>query len=71
MEFSLQGKEFIELNKLLKFLNIVESGGVANQVISNGQVLLNGTVDTRKRCKIRIGDTITIKEQSTIIKVIA
>ena len=60
MEFSLQGREYIELNKLLKFLNIAESGGFANQMIMDGVVLLNGEVETRKRCKLRSGDVVSI-----------
>ncbi len=59
-EFSLQGREFIELNKLLKFLNIAESGGFANQMILDEVVLLNGKTETRKRCKLRPGDVISI-----------
>ncbi len=60
MEFSLQGREYIELNKLLKFLNIAESGGFANQMILDEVVLLNNEVETRKRCKLRVGDVISI-----------
>jgi len=60
MKFSLQGREYIELNKLLKFLNIAESGGFANQMIMDGVVLLNDKVETRKRCKLRSGDIVSI-----------
>ena len=60
MEFSLQGREYIELNKLLKFLNIAEYGGFANQMIMDGVVLLNDEVETRKRCKLRSGDVVSI-----------
>ena len=45
MEFSLQEQAFIELNKLLKLLNIAESGGYANQMIINGEVYLNNKID--------------------------
>ena len=57
LEFTLD-KEFIELNKLLKIMALVESGGHANAVISDGYVLYNGEVDTRKRLKVRKGDLI-------------
>ncbi|WP_345987378.1 RNA-binding S4 domain-containing protein [Sulfurimonas sp. HSL1-2] len=52
--------EFIELNKLIKLLDLVDSGGQAKQLIENGLVLRNGEVETRKRAKIRPGETITI-----------
>ena len=45
-------KEPIELYKILKLGNLVGSGGEAKHVISEGQVLLNGTIETRKRKKI-------------------
>jgi len=67
MEFRLQGKEFIELNKLLKFLNIAESGGYANQMILDGIILLNDKVENRKRCKLRPGDIISIKNDDLSI----
>ena len=66
LEFTLD-KEFIELNKLLKILSLVESGGQANSLITDGQVLYNGEVDTRKRLKLRKGDKIEFAETLIII----
>jgi len=51
-------KEPVELYKILKFESLVPSGGVAKLVISQGLVLLNGEVETRKRKKIVSGDVI-------------
>jgi ribosome-associated protein len=70
MEFSLQGNEFIELNKLIKLLNIAESGGAANQIIIEGLVLRNQKIETRKRCKLRIGDVITIEDQNIKVSIV-
>ena len=61
LEFTLD-KEFIELNKLLKILALVESGGQANTIISEGHVRYNGEVDTRKRLKLRKGDLVEFDE---------
>lgn len=69
MVFSLEGRPFIELNKLLKFLNIAESGGFANQMITDGIVLLNGEVETRKRCKLKPNDVITIPQENISITI--
>lgn len=44
--------EFIELNKLLKFEGLVESGAQAKQIIAEGYVLVNGEVATQTRKKI-------------------
>lgn len=51
-------KQPIELYKILKFEALVSSGGEAKFVISEGQVLLNGKVETQKRKKIVSGDVI-------------
>ena len=51
-------KEPIELYKILKFDNMVQSGGEAKFVIAEGLVRVNGEVETRKRKKIISGDII-------------
>ena len=61
LEFKLD-TEYIELNKLLKILSLVESGGQANNLIAEGFVRYNGEVDTRKRLKLRKGDKIEFAE---------
>lgn len=50
--------EFIKLDQLLKFANIVSSGGEAKLVISEGMVKLNGEVETRRGKKIHPGDEV-------------
>jgi ribosome-associated protein len=67
-EFDLEGHEFIELNKLLKLLKMVESGGEANVRIENGEVKVNGTVETRKRNKLRPEDVVLFQDSSVVIK---
>ncbi len=52
------GDEFIELNKLLKVLSWVGTGGEAKNAIDQGLVVVNGEVETRRRKKIRVGDLI-------------
>jgi ribosome-associated protein len=47
-----------ELYKILKFNNLVQSGGEAKHVIAEGLVKVNGETETRKRKKIQSGDII-------------
>ena len=56
-------KEPVELYKILKFEGIVSSGGEAKLVIDDGQVLVNGEVETRRRKKIVSGDVIEYKSE--------
>ncbi len=60
--------EFIKLDSLLKYANLVESGGVAKTLIQEGYVLLNGEVETRRGKKIYSGDVVELEGES--IKVI-
>lgn len=60
--------EPIELYKLLKFESMVSSGGEAKQVIAEGQVLVNGKVETRKRKKIISGDNVEFGKEKIRIQ---
>lgn len=65
-EFKLEG-EFIHLIQLLKASHLVQSGGEAQMVVSDGLVKYNGEVDYRKRLKVKRGDA--VEYNGTIIKV--
>lgn len=54
--------DYIELYKLIKLLDLVDSGGQAKQLIEHEMVFRNGEVETRKRAKITAGETIHIGE---------
>jgi len=56
--------EPIELCQLMKFGGLVESGGAAKHVISEGLVLLNDEVETQKRKKVRAGDRVSFNGQT-------
>ncbi len=57
-----EGEPFIELNKLLKATQIAENGAWANRLIAEGNVLVNGLVDTRKRAKIYKGFVVVVNK---------
>lgn len=58
-EFILNG-EFIELVRLIKLLGYAETGGQAKLMIEQGEVMLNGQPELRKRAKLRDGDEVNI-----------
>jgi len=67
-EFQLSGHEYIELNKLLKLMRLVESGGMANVVIEEGLVMVNGATELQKRKKLRVGDKVEFEDAEIVIK---
>lgn len=68
MEFKLENGEYIELNKLLKTMSLIESGGMAKQIILDELVLVNNEVETRIRKKLRVGDVVEFDGNKVVIK---
>ena len=54
-------KEPVELYKILKFEGLVTTGGEAKLLIGDGQVTVNGEIETRRRKKIVGGDVIEFR----------
>ena len=67
MEFKLHDHDHIPLNNLLKVLNLVETGGEANIRITDGEVKVNGVIETQKRKKLRPGDVVEFQKQKITI----
>ena len=51
-------REPVELYKILKFEGLVSTGGEAKLLIGDGQVIVNGEIETRRRKKMVGGDVI-------------
>jgi len=69
IDFNLrEGEEYIPLVQLLKVTQVANSGGEAQILVLEGQVLLNGVVDYRKRAKIRPGDVVSVLEFELSVK---
>ena len=59
--------EFIKLQDLLKFANLVETGGEAKERIQAGEVTVNGEVCTMRGKKIRPGDVVAFDGQKLTV----
>ena len=59
--------EFIKLQDLLKFANLVESGGMAKDCIQSGEAQVNGEVCTMRGKKIRPGDVVKFDGQELTV----
>jgi len=67
IEFKIE-TEYIPLISLLKATGLVENGGMAQAVVSEGMVLCDGEVELRKRFKVRPGTVVEFEGQK--IKVV-
>ena len=63
-------REPVELCKILKFEGIIATGGEAKLLIGDGQVSVNGEIETRKRKKIVDGDTIEFRGEKMQIRLV-
>ncbi|MDJ0678321.1 MAG: RNA-binding S4 domain-containing protein [Xenococcaceae cyanobacterium MO_167.B52] len=53
-------KDFIKLDQFLKWQGIVQTGGEAKIRIKEGEVIVNGEIETRRGKKLRTGDRVSI-----------
>jgi ribosome-associated protein len=58
----------IKLDQFLKLMGIAPTGGQAKLIIQDGEVLVNGLLETRRGRKLRSGDKVTVAEQTFDVK---
>ena len=58
-DFELSG-EYIALDALLKATGMATSGGEAKAMVAAGKVHVDGQLELRKRCKIRVGQVVSL-----------
>ncbi|UOE52282.1 RNA-binding S4 domain-containing protein [Mucilaginibacter sp. SMC90] len=66
IEFKLEG-DFIPMIQLLKAANLVQTGGEAQIVVTEGLVKYNGAIDYRKRLKVKRGDMVEFDGNTIIV----
>lgn len=60
--------EFIKLDQLLKWANLVGSGSEAKMFILNGGVKVNGEIELRRGKKIYEGDIVEFNNEKITVK---
>ena len=59
--------EFIKLDQFLKWCGIAETGGVAHDLILQGEVTVNNDIETRRGKKLRAGDKVYVLGRTYIV----
>lgn len=63
LDFELEpGRDFIELNQLLKLAGLCDSGGAGKAIVATGAVKVDGAIELRKTCKIHAGQVVVIDD---------
>lgn len=63
-------REPVELYKILKFEGLVTTGGEAKLLIADGEVTVNGEIETRRRRKMLNGDVIEFRGDQLQLKLV-
>lgn len=58
--------EYIQLDQLLKYANVLATGGQVKVLLEEKKITLNGVIITEKRKKIYPNDVVTITNEITI-----
>jgi ribosome-associated protein len=67
IEFCLN-REFVQLNQLLKLTGLCDSGGAGKALVAGGGVSVDGSIELRKTCKIRVGQVVRLGDvQITVV----
>ena len=66
-DFALRG-DHIALAALLKATGLASSGGAAKALLVDGQVRVNGEVESRRGRKVRAGDVVTVGDQRVHVR---
>ena len=58
--------DYIKLDQLLKYANILSTGGQIKELLAEELITLNGTIVTEKRKKIYPNDVVSIGDKISI-----
>lgn len=64
------GRDYVELNQLLKLAGLCQSGGAGKVVVAQGAVQVDGRVELRKTCKIRAGQRVRWGQQEIMVRAV-
>ncbi|MEW6495703.1 MAG: RNA-binding S4 domain-containing protein [Cyanobacteriota bacterium] len=56
--------QFIKLDQFLKWVGVAATGGEAKIMIQEGQVRVNGEIETRRSRKLVSGDSVIIQGET-------
>jgi ribosome-associated protein len=63
--------ESIRLDQFLKLQGVTGTGGQAKWLIQDGQILVNGEQETRRRRKLFHGDVVQVGDLQMMVEMVA
>ena len=62
-------EDYIKLDSFMKWQNLADTGGAAKLIIQDGEVRVNGKVETRRGRKLVNGDKVTFKGRTLTVEI--
>jgi ribosome-associated protein len=62
-------ENYIKLDSFMKWQNLAETGGQAKLLIQDGEVKVNGKIETRRGRKLVNGDKVTYQGKTLTVKI--
>ncbi len=62
-------ENYIKLDSFMKWRDLAETGGQAKLLIQNGEVRVNGKIETRRGRKLVNGDKVTFKGKTLTVEI--
>lgn len=66
VSFAVRG-EYIQLDQLLKATGLASTGGAAHAAVEAGLVKVDGRLESRKRAKLRPGQTVSFAGEKVLL----
>ena len=57
----------IRLDQFLKYVGLAKSGGEAKHLIQDGEVTVNGAVETHRSRKLHPGDRVSLEGREVVV----
>jgi ribosome-associated protein len=61
-------QKIIKLDQFLKWVGAASTGGEAKLIIQDGEVKVNGEIETRRAKKLVEGDSVTVKGKTYTVE---
>lgn len=55
--------DYITLGQFLKFVHVIDEGGLAKWYLSTHQIMVNGVSENRRGRKLRAGDVVVLEDK--------
>ena len=59
--------DYITLGQLLKFVHVIDEGGLAKWYLSTHKTIVNGVDENRRGRKLRVGDTVVLDDKRSYV----